>query len=75
MSDCEKCGRDDGHWIGCVETAHSVDSIVHTTPATGRRHDTRESECIKNGCESPRAVSKGPTPAKYCTEHKTGSKK
>jgi hypothetical protein len=36
---------------------------------------TRESECIKDGCTNPRAVSKGPRPTKYCDEHKTGSKR
>ena len=28
-------------------------------------------ECAKDGCAEPRAVSKGPRPAKYCDEHKS----
>lgn len=67
MSDCEKCGRDNGHWLGC--------------PAALRDHarnlaepDFTEALCGKDGCSNPRAVSKGPRPAKYCEDHKTRSK-
>jgi hypothetical protein len=34
-----------------------------------------ETECAREGCTNPRAASKGPRPAKYCDDHKTGSKK
>ncbi len=62
---CQNCGRDDGHYIGCEALK----------PTSAERERTRESECIKDGCTNPRAVSKGPRPTKYCDDHKTGSKK
>jgi len=71
---CQTCGRpaDNGqatHWLGCREVL-----LAYMTPSA-ERESTRESECIKDGCTNPRAVSKGPRPTKYCDEHKTGSKK
>ncbi|MEV7814248.1 hypothetical protein AB0P05_26510 [Streptomyces flaveolus] len=67
---CKQCGRDDGHYIGCDKAPGSGTEL----PSVPRER-TRESECIKDGCTNPRAVSRGPRPAKYCDEHKTGSKK
>lgn len=67
MSDCRVCGRDDGHYIGCENAPKPAKAA--------ERESARESECVKDGCTNPRAVSKGPRPAKYCDEHKTGSKR
>jgi hypothetical protein len=69
MSDCRLCGRDDGHYIGC-------DGIVSKETYTHTAEQLAEfSQCAKDGCTEPRAVSKGPRPTKYCDEHKTGSKR
>lgn len=67
--ECEKCGkpRENGvetHHLGCPSALRAQTS----------RAATRESECLKDGCEEPRAVSKGPRPAKFCEQHKTRSK-
>jgi hypothetical protein len=64
---CETCGREDGHFLGC--------GAAQGGKSESERARTHESECIKDGCTNPRAVSKGPRPAKYCDEHKTGAKK
>lgn len=63
MSDeCKDCGRDDGHYLGCAEAAHSVETVTYTTP-------TSDSKCAQPGCTNPkRPKGKGPAP-KYCTEH------
>ena len=71
---CSNCGREPEngvttHWIGCP-----VPGLAARKPQA-ERENTRESECIKDGCTNPRAVSKGPRPTKYCDEHKTGSKR
>jgi hypothetical protein len=68
MSDCEKCGRDNGHWLGCEATQVTDLGLHHAGPASA-------DECGRDGCTNGRAVSKGPRPAKYCETHKTGSKK
>jgi hypothetical protein len=70
---CKSCGREpengtETHWLGC-------EAIAPQVPLVELRLRTRESECAKDDCKEPRAVSKGPRPAKYCDEHKTGSKK
>ena len=75
---CQTCGRDDGHYIGCPEVLRQhARNLVEPDFAgsLAERERTRESECIRDGCTNPRAVSKGPRPTKYCDEHKTGSKK
>lgn len=61
MSECRKCGREDGHWLGC--------------PAAEEQPAADVATCARIGCTNPPAVSKGPRPAKYCDDHKTGSKK
>lgn len=62
---CRDCGRDDGHWLGCPQTVH--------TPVKEQLADA--DQCAREGCTKARAASKGPRPAKYCADHKTGSKK
>lgn len=60
MSNCKKCGRDDGHWIGCA-SAHRVER--EAPPAPGG------DQCAFPGCSNDkRPQGKGPAP-KYCTEH------
>lgn len=66
---CAGCGRssENGiptHYIGCERPQSAA-----------VRERTHESDCLKDGCTNPRAVSKGPRPTKYCDDHKTGSKK
>ena len=62
MSECEKCGRDDGHYLGCP--------AVPGVSAEPDRARARESECVKDGCTNPRREAKGKGPApKYCEEH------
>lgn len=63
---CTQCGREDGHFIGCAKAGPSRVDVIN--PAS-------DDQCAKDGCSNPRAASKGPRPAKYCDEHKTGSKK
>lgn len=79
---CQNCGRAsqaDGtptHHMGCRELLRQrARNLVEPDFSTALRERTRESECVKDGCTNPRAVSKGPRPTKYCDEHKTGSKK
>lgn len=65
MSECRLCGRDDGHWLGCPQALN-----------TSHEEQLADADqCAREGCTKPRAASKGPRPAKYCNEHKTGSKK
>lgn len=77
---CPKCGHEaerlpapdsrlvQPHHLGCPKksqaTGHGLRNVGHAP----------EDQCAKDGCTNPRAVSKGPRPAKYCTDHKTGSK-
>lgn len=74
---CRQCGHPaetgpdgqpvpQGHNVGCKASLRAAPSEEDSL-----RHRSRESECIKDGCTSPRAVSKGPRPAKYCEDHKT----
>jgi hypothetical protein len=73
---CQKCGhKREGdvqpHNYGCSESRAAK---ARYAPES-ERETTREGECIKDGCTEPRAVSKGPRPAKYCDEHKTARSK
>lgn len=75
MSDCEKCGRSDGHWLGCQSGMAEIALAAAEANPSGMTLILMDEKCGKDGCTNPRAVSKGPTPAKYCETHKTGSKK
>ncbi len=62
MSECEKCGRDDGHYIGCTAALRA-----HARNLVGP--DFMEALCAFDGCNNPRRPKgKGPAP-KFCTEH------
>lgn len=62
MSKCKKCGRDDGHYIGCA-VAHRAER--ETTPPAPEDAD----QCTFPGCANDkRPKGKGPAP-KYCDEH------
>jgi hypothetical protein len=74
MSDCLVCGRDDGHYIGCEKAPGRYDPLAEAVLAKLDESE-KANRCAKHGCTNRRAVSKGPRPAKYCDEHKTGSKK
>lgn len=52
---CPKCGREDGHWLGCNRIPKAE------APAP----DPADSVCDEPQCEEPR---KG---IKYCAEHST----
>lgn len=66
MSECQKCGREGGHWIGCVGAAHSAESIVYnTTPPAPEDAD----QCVFPECANDkRPKGKGRAPI-YCEEH------
>jgi hypothetical protein len=78
---CPSCGRkpENGvqtHHLGCEDRGPNRRALhVAFAAESAERERTPESECIKDGCTNPRAVSRGPRPTKYCDEHKTGSKK
>lgn len=66
MSECKKCGRDDGHWIGCAAALEAYKPVGWTAEWADRER-TRESECIADGCtEARRSEDKR---VKFCTEH------
>lgn len=83
---CESCGayeeRSRGgsvvqpHNYGCADSLRAKQA--EAAKAGLREHarnlvepDFAGSLCGKDGCSAPRAVSKGPRPAKFCAEHKT----
>ena len=76
MSDCEKCGRDDGHNLGCPATlAEPVEE--RKDPAFWADADKlvavedlpSATFCAFGECRNPkRPKGKGPAP-KYCEEH------
>lgn len=68
---CQTCGHEaegdiQPHNFGCAES-----SAARRSAPVAERARSHESECIKDGCTEPRAVSRGPRPAKYCDEHKS----
>jgi hypothetical protein len=59
MSDCETCGRDDGHNMGCAE-AVKLPQMRTTEP---------EDRCTFGDCTNlRRPPGRGARP-KYCTDH------
>jgi hypothetical protein len=54
---CQKCGRDDGHWLGCIETRR----------LGGASEDSQGEFCEHKGCGEPKKEwsGKGAKP-KYC---------
>ena len=67
MSECKKCGRDDGHWIGCMEAQGpwaDMGGDVHNPPKGSGM-------CVVGDCARPTRPpknGKGRAPI-YCTEH------
>lgn len=62
MSECENCGREDGHWIGCparwtgdYESLPDAEEYAATQP------------CAFDGCSEPRKSDD--KRVKYCEEH------
>ncbi len=55
MSQCKKCGRSDGHYIGCARTASRSAAPV------------AESGCSFEGCSQPRRSED--KRVKFCDEH------
>lgn len=82
MSECESCGRDDGHYLGCAEAAKSQAEdldVRNARHASGRPEEGVTSEdtappkgaemCAYGDCVfQRRPKGKGPAP-KYCEEH------
>lgn len=65
MSNCESCGRGDGHFTGCptVRDPLAAAFLVKLDEAA------KANECAFDGCTNPkRPKGKGPAP-KYCDEH------
>lgn len=80
---CPKCGKkpENGratHHLGC--RTHPAGSPVWVTSTVDQGLDELSAAvtrvpCARAGCTTPRAVSKGPRPTKFCDEHKTTSKR
>ena len=73
MSDeeCESCGREDGHHLGCPEVAKPVKPNIVQLEDTGPSLSPHgeSDQCAFGDCKNPkRPKGKGPAP-KYCTEH------
>jgi hypothetical protein len=78
---CKKCGAKpehngrelvEVHHLGCPNGRKSgqVTSTAGQDPDEQGYAEARV-PCAREGCAEPRAVSKGPRPAKFCDEHKT----
>ncbi len=62
MSNCETCGRGDGHYLGCAQ-AWKIVQRGNVSIATNA------DVCAYGECMNPkRPKGKGPAP-KFCTEH------
>lgn len=68
MSNCEKCGRDEGHWMGCqAAPSWGLRDAIHSF--VEKAIDNMGLACEHGECSNPkRPPGKGPKP-KYCTEH------
>lgn len=62
---CQKCGREDGHWLACEAAPGG------TQPPSVPPKAAEEDGCEHGECSNPkRAQGKGPKP-KYCDDHST----
>lgn len=73
MSDCETCGRSDGHWIGCAEVPLLFELRVRADAPDPEEHMAelieKAGQCAFGDCDEPRRPKgKGRAPI-YCTEH------
>jgi hypothetical protein len=73
MSDCQTCGRDDGHYIGCAEIAQPFELRRRADAPDPEEHMAelieKAGQCAFGECKNPkRPKGKGPAP-KYCEEH------
>lgn len=62
MSECRKCGRDDGHYIGCAAAQPQV--IEYDLHNGGL---ASEDACSFDGCSEPRRSED--KRVKFCAEH------
>lgn len=67
---CQKCGREDGHWVGCAAAPRPVtmqDEVRSIAAAV-----VEPLMCERDGCSKAKrpAQGKGPKP-KYCDDHST----
>lgn len=60
MSECKKCGRSDGHYIGCAAALREYARNLVEPDFTG-------SLCTFDGCSEPRKSDD--KRVKYCIEH------
>jgi len=68
-NECEKCGRDDGHWIGCPETTGATEPYDrHGGKEWNPLGETMKAlTCSFDGCsELRRSVDKR---VKFCETH------
>jgi hypothetical protein len=76
-TDCELCGRERGHWLGCegvTISAPEPDPEPSPDPGDEPASADPDAQCGKDGCVNERLPQgKGPRP-KYCADHKTRSK-
>lgn len=65
MSECESCGREDGHYLGCPEIPLTGSHLMELFEERSHNEDL----CAFGECTNPkRPKGKGPAP-KYCTKH------
>lgn len=60
MSECETCGREDGHWIGCAEAWKTIQRGNVTV-------STNADVCAYGDCLEPRRSDD--KRVKYCETH------
>ncbi|MFJ2650883.1 hypothetical protein ACIO1C_29710 [Streptomyces sp. NPDC087420] len=63
---CQKCGREDGHWVGC-EAASGGTQPPGVPPEAAEKDGCEHGKC--SNAKRP-AQGKGPKP-KYCDDHST----
>lgn len=65
MSECDNCGRDGGHWLGCAAVPLTGSHLMEAFEERSHSEDL----CVFGECTNPkRPAGKGPKP-KFCTEH------
>lgn len=69
---CDKCGRNDGHWIGCEVVKPPMMQSKYPKAVGRDTVDLAALECEHGECSNPKRPpqGKGPRP-KYCGEHST----
>jgi hypothetical protein len=67
-NECEKCGRDDGHWIGCPSALEAYKPVGWTAEwADGVQPLKAQDACSFDGCSEPRRSAD--KRVKFCEFH------